>query len=651
MHRPDKARMRVLLLVATMLGLGVAFVWLHLATPSDGAVIPPDASSWHANGVVVRVLHAQPGGLRSGDLVVAVDGQSVEAWQQALTDPSRPRPQWRIGQVLTYTVVRNGVQMDVPVRLIPNPLDTIWQEGWSTIVFALVFEAIAGYVVLRRPGDWAPLVLLISASGILGATTWTFGLQVSDLANGLGFWLYKATTSVDFLLFYIAALHFVLVFPKPHALFAANPRLIWALYAVPFMLDALYLAITRLTATSALEWIGRTPVLENLLVPALVLLIIGATIWTYRIHRDDDTRTKLRWVVFGSLVSLVSGLLLWELPTNLLGHPLISANALGLLVLPLPLSLGVAILRNRLFDIDTILNRTLVYGGLSTIIAGIYIAIVATLGTVFQAQGNLLIALVAAGVVAVLFQPLRLWLQNAVNRLLFGERDDPYAVLSRLGRRLEVAIAPEAVLPTIVETVAHALKLPSVAIAVRDGEQLVPGVEYGVPSSALVTLPLIYQSELVGELRVSPRGPDESLTVADKQLLEDIAHQAGIAVHATRLTTDLQRSRVQLITAREEERRRMRRDLHDGVGPTLAGMTLKIGAISNLLPTDSAAASRMLGELGVEIESAMGDIRRLVYALRPPALDELGLVAALRAHAAQYYLQGSSGGATNPDCS
>jgi two-component system, NarL family, sensor kinase len=642
MHQPDNARMRALLLAVAMIALGVAFVWLHLSTPSDGAVIPPNASSWHPNGVVVRVLHSQPGGLRSGDLVVAVGGQSVESWQQALTDPTRPRPQWHFGQTLTYTIVRDGAKMDVPVTLGPNPLDAIWQEGWSTIVFALVFVAIAVYVVLRRPGDWAPLVLLISASGILGATTWTLGLQVSDLVNGLGFWLYKATTSVDFLLFYIAALHFVLVFPKPLALFAANPRLIWALYAVPFVLDALYLAVTRLTATSALEWIGRTTVLENLLVPALALLIIGVTIWTYRVHRDDDTRTKLRWVVFGGLVSLVSGLLLWELPTNLLGHPLISTNALGLLVLPLPLSIGVAILRNRLFDIDTILNRTLVYGGLSTIVAGIYIAIVATLGTVFQAQGNLLIALVAAGVVAVLFQPLRIWLQNAVNRLLFGERDDPYAVLSRLGRQLEVAIAPEAVLPTIVETVAHALKLPSVAIAVREGEQLVPGVEYGVPSGTVVSMPLIYQSDWVGELRVSPRGPDESLTVADKHLLEDIAHQAGIAVHATRLTSDLQRSRLQLITAREEERRRMRRDLHDGVGPTLAGMTLKIGAIGNLLQTDAAAASRMLGELGTEIESAMSDIRRLVYALRPPALDELGLVAALRAHAAQYYLQGAS---------
>jgi len=224
---------------------------------------------------------------------------------------------------------------------------------------------------------------------------------------------------------------------------------------------------------------------------------------------------------------------------------------------------------------------------------------------------------------------------------MFGERDNPYAVLSRLGRRLEAALAPEAVLPTIVETVAHALKLPAVAIAIKEDDRLTAGVEYGISVGAQITWPLVYQSELVGELRVSPRAPNEPLSEADKRLLADIAHQTGIAVHATRLTADLQRSRARLVTAREEERRRMRRDLHDGIGPTLAGMTLQVGAIRNLLTTDTAAADRMLSELGREIESAVGDIRRLVYALRPPALDELGLVAALRAHAAHYQLQGS----------
>ena len=162
-------------------------------------------------------------------------------------------------------------------------------------------------------------------------------------------------------------------------------------------------------------------------------------------------------------------------------------------------------------------------------------------------------------------------------------------------------------------------------------------------STALVTFPLVYQSEIVGQLRVAPRAADEPFTKADKRLLEDIAHQAGIAAHATRLTLDLQRSRERLVSAREEERRRLRRDLHDGLGPILAGQTLKVGAIRNLLTHDPSAADRLLLELGDEMEAAIADIRRLVYALRPPALDELGLVAALRAEAARAEAQGAAG--------
>jgi signal transduction histidine kinase len=647
MRHPERARLMILLAATAMVALGAAFVWLHIASPSDSARLNPGQSAWRANGLIVTVLRPQPGGLLSGDIVVAVDGKSTESWAQALFDPNATRPQWQVGQVVTYTVERDGVIMTMPVTLVSYPLDAVWDEGWSTIIFALVFEFIALYIVVRRPNEPAALVLLLAASGILGATTWTFSMQISDLTGGAGFWLYKATTSADFLLFYIASLHFALIFPRRNGLLARHPRWVLALYLIPFALDALYLSLTRLTSSNTLLWLGNANVGENILVAALLVSTIATVGWTYRRSQDAEVRKKVKWVVFGVLISAGSGLALWQIPTNMLGHPLISTNALGLLALPFPLTIAIAILRHHLFDIDTILNRTLVYGGLSAIVAGIYIAMVAGLGAFFQARGNLLISLVAAGVVAVLFQPLRLGLQRIVDRLMFGERDNPYAVLSRLSRRLETALAPEAVLPAIVETVAHALKLPSVAIAMKDSGRFVLGVEYGVPISAQVTWPLIYQNEIVGELRVSPRAPDEPFTIADKRLLEDIAHQAGIAVHATRLTADLQRSRARLVTTREEERRRMRRDLHDGIGPTLAGMTLKVGAIRNLLTRDPTAADQMLGELGSEIESAIADIRRLVYALRPPTLDELGLVGALRAFAIQYHAHASEGDGAN----
>jgi signal transduction histidine kinase len=179
---------------------------------------------------------------------------------------------------------------------------------------------------------------------------------------------------------------------------------------------------------------------------------------------------------------------------------------------------------------------------------------------------------------------------------MYGDRDDPYRVLSRLGQRLEATLAPDTVLPTIVETVAQALKLPYAAISLQQGEEFLTAASYGSAGGDLVRLSLVYQNEAVGELVLAPRAPGESFTPADRALLEDLAHQAGMAAHAVRLTADLKRltvdlqhSRERLVTAREEERRRLRRDLHDGLGPQLASLTLKLETARNRLAHDPLA--------------------------------------------------------------
>ena len=136
-------------------------------------------------------------------------------------------------------------------------------------------------------------------------------------------------------------------------------------------------------------------------------------------------------------------------------------------------------------------------------------------------------------------------------------------------------------------------------------------------------------------MQLAPRAPGEAFP-KDQRLLDELARQGGLAAHAVRLTADLQRSREHLVTAREEERRRLRRDLHDGLGATLAALHLQAGAIRTLMRQDLAAAEAELLDLQAEIRSAVSDIRRLVYALRPPTLDELGLVGAIRQYAAQY---------------
>lgn len=269
-----------------------------------------------------------------------------------------------------------------------------------------------------------------------------------------------------------------------------------------------------------------------------------------------------------------------------------------------------------------------------------------------QVQGNLLLSLLATGLIAVLFQPLRTRIQRGVNRLLYGERDEPHRVLVRLGQRLEATLTPEAVLPMIVETVAQALKLPFAAItrtSAEGGSAPQTLAQYGQhpDPTEQERVPLVYQQEIVGELVLAPRQKGERLTPADQRFLRDLAPQIGVAVHAVRLTADLrhltvdlQRSRERLVTTREEERRRLRRDLHDGLGPQLSSQTLTLTAARKMLRQDPEAADRLLADATTHAQEAIADIRRLVYALRPPALDDLGLLAAIQEQLNQYHSSG-----------
>ena len=300
---------------------------------------------------------------------------------------------------------------------------------------------------------------------------------------------------------------------------------------------------------------------------------------------------------------------------------------------------GIAILRYRLYDIDLVINRSVVYVVLTALVVATYVAVVALLGRLFEPNG-LPVALVATGVVAVVFQPLRERLQRAVNRLMYGQRDDPYTALSLLGRRLEAAIPAGQVLPQVTETVAQALRVPYAAIELRHGDTFEAAASHGRPGPIALQLPLVYQGDTIGRLVVAPRAPGEPFSAADIRLLEDLARGAGVAAFAVRLTSDLQRSRERLVVAREEERRRLRRDLHDGLGPTLAGIGLQIETVRGLVRDDPHAAEALLATLKTETQAAIASIRTIAYNLRPPALDELGLVGALREEGARFASNG-----------
>jgi signal transduction histidine kinase len=382
----------------------------------------------------------------------------------------------------------------------------------------------------------------------------------------------------------------------------------------------------------------RYPLLMILYFLGFLGVCVFAQVYRYRRVSGPAERQQTKWVVFGSIVALVglSGLVIAGVsipqPDPLVR--LVLDTAIYLFMLLIPLSIGVAVVRYRLWDIDTLINRALVYGALTALVIGVYVVVVGGLGAFLQARGNLLVSLFAAGVVALMFAPLRDRLQRGVNRLMYGERDDPYAVISRLGQRLEATLEPHAVLPAVAETVAHALKLPHVAIELKRGGEYETAAQRGRPMGEALRLPLVYGSETIGRIVLSPRAPGESFGPSDRRLLDDLARQVGIAAHAVRLTNDLQRSRERLVTAREEERRRIRRNLHDGLGPALSSAMLKLGAARRLLLPGSPADD-LIVEVRNDLRATVADVRGLVYDLRPPALDQRGLVPVIHDYAEQ----------------
>ncbi len=378
---------------------------------------------------------------------------------------------------------------------------------------------------------------------------------------------------------------------------------------------------------------------------AVVWLGVVAQLLRYRRISNTDEKQQTKWVIAGFVVAnfgLVGIAFLLSLETTY-SAALLTGAVLALAILPIfiPLSIGVALLRYRLWQIDIILNRSLVYGGLTAVILAIYILTVGGLSLLFQSQNNLLISLLATGLIAVFFQPVRDRLQRGVNHLLYGDRDEPYKVLSQLGRQLRETAVPGQTLPAITTTICQTLKLPYAAVALHTAEGERRTAATGQPTTVTEEWPLLHQGELVGWLIVAPRTPQERFTERERQLLADIAGQAGAAAYAERLTAALQRSRERLVLAREEERRRIRRDLHDELGPSLASQTFALDTALELLETDPQAAVPLLTSLKSQNQSLIADIRRLVYALRPPSLDELGLLAALKVHISQMAPEGN----------
>jgi signal transduction histidine kinase len=616
----------VVLFAALLLLLGFGFKAYRFTLPTEGWSLQLDFEKgliFDQNLLGVSSL------LQQGDILLNVAGESMDS-----NDPfALPNPEaqaaYRMGNTVQYQVQREGETLSFDVPLYHwTPLG-IAKAFWQVVLnrvsqfspFVVLQLAIALFVFIKRPNNLAAQLLLLSNVGsVVSGVNWVSAIvSPGDTLDPLArVTSYLFGMAINPALLVPLFLHLALIFPKPKWGFQKSVWPVTLLYGLPLILYSLrdFHIIPNLPA--------------DVFVPVYFLISIVAFIYSLVTIKDKEQRAQIKWVVYGGAIQAF-GSLLWVSSAILQWLPWSTINYLQWIPWDFifPLCFAIAILKYRLFDIDLIINRTLVYGTLSLGVVGLYLGLVTGSSYLLQTQANLGVSLVATGFIAVIFNPLRSRLQRFVNRLLYGDRDDPYKVLSSLSGRMQGILEPSKLLPTMTETIATTLKLPYTAIALGQNNNMQIVASHGTSKNENVILPLAYQGETVGELRLEPRA-GETFKGTELNLLKTIAQQASVAAYTVKQNLDLQHSREALVTAREEERLRIRRDLHDGLGPELASLTLKLDATRNVLKRDTDKAETLLVELKHQTQDAIASIRRLVYALRPPALDELGLEGALR---------------------
>jgi signal transduction histidine kinase len=315
-------------------------------------------------------------------------------------------------------------------------------------------------------------------------------------------------------------------------------------------------------------------------------------------------------------------------------------------LLGVPAAIGIAILRHRLFDIDLIISRALTYGALAVLATVLYVALVLGVGTLLgrTAGTNLVLSIVATALVAVAFQPLRQWLQASANHFVYGRRQAPYESLAGFTRQLAGTYVIEQALPRMVDALAEGLRCRATAVLLAEGPVARPAARW--PHEAPLpndppdhVVEVWHQGQQHGSLAVWTHG-GEKLSPNEKRLLADLAVQAGLVLHNARLSAELERrldelraSRLRLVSAQDQERRRVERDLHDGAQHDLVALRMKLGLAEGVARTSSAQLAAVLSELRDDTAATLENIRRLSRGLYPPLLESQGLAAALTAHA------------------
>jgi len=535
-----------------------------------------------------------------------------------------------VGVAVCAVAVAVGAGVAWHVRGAGGPLTEGVTDWWLTWLAAGVgYSAAGAWLALARPA--LPVGWLLLAVGVLSGASFA-GVEygVGGLLDGTppgaaaAFWLANWVWVVALLL-----LGGVL----PLLLPAVTP-------AVARRLPALWVAVAAVVV-AAVDWALRpygdwSPVLaaagvdnpvgvEALGSPALRVALTAAVVagpvagvaglvarWR---ASSGDERRQLKWVLYGLALSVLL------FAAGFAFGPVLTALA----VLPLPAGCAIAVLRHGLWDVDVVISRSLAFGALTTCVVAAYVGIVGALGGVLGRTTGA--PIVATAVVAVLVEPLHRRLRRSVNRVVHGDADDPLTALSRLGERVgsaaDAATVGDRVLPELLAAVVRTLRLRHAAVELVDGTR----VSEGSAGDAVETLPLVYTGRTVGALVVTPRG--DGLGRGDRLLLARLARQVAVAAHALVLAHEVARSREHVVAVREEERRRLYRDLHDGLGPSLAALALTVETARDVVPEEPDRAVALLDRALPRLRGTIDDVRAVVNGLRPPALDDLGLAGAL----------------------
>lgn len=360
---------------------------------------------------------------------------------------------------------------------------------------------------------------------------------------------------------------------------------------------------------------GTSPLrfLLDMLTNTVMLLAFASLAARFR-GAGPEERRQILW----PLVAIATVILPW-----VFGNPV---WWLASFTIPLvPIAITFSVLRYHLYGIDTLITRALVGAGLVGVIGGVYVA-VGTASSLFLSDVDRIGGLIAALCAGAFFHPIRRVLQRGADRLLYGSKGDPVALAAELGRRLQ-RTDPAGGLAAALEVLRDGLAVTGTGVRFSGGRP--KDATAGTLEEVARDIRLVWHGEPVGRLLIGPPGARHLPATHNERVIAALTPYVADAAHAVRLVGALQRSRERIVTTREEERRRLRRDLHDGLGQSLSGMAMSINMARHSLRVSPETAERMLGELRSGMDSVTSDIRHLVYGLRPPALDELGLAGAV----------------------